>query len=69
VPAFYSNMGFPLYVTLSPYSFDSGNISAHLRGQLGRGGGIITFVVSKKFPGSVNGGSEGGNFEFMCVGK
>jgi len=25
--------------------------------------------VSKKFPGSVDGGSEGGNFEFMCMGK
>ena len=22
-----------------------------------------------EFPGTINGGSEGGNFEFMCVGK
>jgi len=38
-------------------------------GALERGGGIITFVVSEEFPSSVNGGSEGGNFEFLCVGK
>jgi len=36
---------------------------------VGRGGGIITFVVLEEFPGSVNGGTEGVNFEFMCVGK
>ena len=38
-------------------------------GALERGGGIITFVVSEEFPGSVKGGSERRNFEFMCVGK
>ena len=36
---------------------------------MGRGPGIITFVVSEEFSGRVDGGSEGGNFEFMCVGK
>ena len=36
---------------------------------MGRGKQIITFVVSEEFPGSVDGGSEGGNFEFVCVGK
>jgi len=36
---------------------------------LGRGGGIIAFVVSEEFPGPVDGGSEGGSFEFMCMGK
>jgi len=29
---------------------------------LRRGGGIVTFVVANEFPGSVNGGSEGGDF-------
>ena len=35
----------------------------------GRGGGIITFVVSEEFPSSVDGDSERGNFKFVCVGK
>jgi len=26
-------------------------------------------VVSQECPGNVDGGSEKGNFEFMCVGK
>jgi len=30
VPTFNSNMGFPLYVTLYPHFFVSGNIGAHL---------------------------------------
>jgi len=30
VPAFDSNMGFPLYVTLCPHSFVIGDIGAHL---------------------------------------
>ena len=30
VQTFYSNMGFPLYVTLYPHFFVSGNIGAHL---------------------------------------
>jgi len=40
-----------------------------VRMALGRGGGIITFVVSEQFPSSVNGGSERSNFQFVCVGK
>ena len=36
---------------------------------MGRGRGVVTSVVSEEFLGSVNGGSEGSNFEFMCVGK
>ena len=30
VQTFYSNMGFPLYVTFCPHSFVSRNIGAHL---------------------------------------
>jgi len=33
------------------------------------GGGVIAFAVLEEFPGSVNGSSKGGEFEFMCVGK
>jgi len=35
-----------------------------------RGGeGIITFVVSEEFPGSVNGGSKRCDFQIVCVDK
>ena len=38
-------------------------------GALERGGGIITFVVSEEFPGSIDGGSKRCDFQFVCVGK
>ena len=69
VPAFYSDKGFPLYVPLCPHSFVNWDIGAHLWGQLRGGGGIITFVVSEEFPGSVNGGSKRCDFQIVCVGK
>ena len=69
VSAFYSNMGSPLYIPFCPHSFVRWNCGAHFWRELGRDGGIITFVVSEEFPNSVNGGSERGNFQFVCVGK
>ena len=37
--------------------------------QLRGRGGIISFVVSEEFPGSVNGGSKRCDFQIVCVGK
>jgi len=32
MPTFNTNVGFPFYGSLSPQSFDSGNVGVHLRG-------------------------------------